>query len=199
MSVEDELSMGEATPVKKQDDAVEDAELSLSEVAVDEVLAKRDADRAIKGFDLRAWIDGVRSARTTVRLYSRPDLDVHIQRTVAELDEARQLGVMSLVKERQRKLVELKREYFAHSLDVVLEERSKEWQARQTRRFQDAGVTGSRALTLHLVASQIVEPAGEFTGEDLVELSEIIPSQVRGLVDAWGQISGVPAKDLPVF
>lgn len=198
MSVEDELSMGEATPVKRQDEAVEDAELSLSEVAVDEVLAKRDADRAIKGFDLRAWIDGVRSARTLVRLYARPDLDEQIQAVGTQILEAMHLGDKARIAELKERELELKREFLSASLDIVLEERSKEWQARKMVELKEAGVTDSKLLTLSVMAAQIVEPEGGFTGEDLLALTEVIPKQVNTLVEAWGRLSG-ESKGFPTF
>lgn len=199
MSVEDEVSMGDPAPAKKPDEPHDKPELSLSEEELDQKRAREEFAEATKNFDLKAWIEGVRSARTTVRIYARADLDVHIQRVAAELAEAQQLGLVSLVKERQRKLKALRQQYFAASLDIVLEERSKEWQARKMRELQDAGVTDQKALTLGIVAAQIVDPEGAFTGDDLLELAEVIPSQVRRLVDAWGQISGVSQDALPVF
>ena len=200
MSVDDELSMGEATPVKKQDEQSDDVELSLSESELDEVLAKREFDTAVKDFDLRAWIEGVRSARATVRLYSRPDLDEQVQALAADMFEAMNSGDKATQRKCEAKIVALKKKYFAASIDVVLEERSRDWQARKTAELKQAGITSERELTLALVAEQIVEPEGAFTGEDLASLAEVIPRQINGLVEAWGKLSGVTdVKGLPTF
>lgn len=199
MSVDDELSMGEATPVKR-DESAEDVELSLSESELDEVLAKREFDTAVKGFDLQAWIEGVRSARATVRLYSRPDLDQQVQALAAELFEAMNTADKVAQRRLEAKILAVKKKYFAASIDVVLEERSRDWQARKTAELKQAGVAGDRELTLALVAEQIVEPEGAFTGEDLAGLAEVIPRQINGLVEAWGKLSGVTdVKGLPTF
>lgn len=200
MSVDGELSMGEPTPVKKQDEQSDDVELSLSESELDEVLAKREFDTAVKGFDLQAWIEGVRSARAMVRLYARPDLDEQVQALAADMFEAMNSGDKATQRKCEAKIVALKKQYFAASIDVVLEERSRDWQARKTAELKQAGVAGDRELTLALVAEQIVEPAGSFTGEDLAGLAEVIPRQINGLVEAWGKLSGVTdVKGLPTF
>lgn len=200
MSVDDELSMGEATPVKKQDEQSDDVELSLSESELDEVLARREFDAASKGFDLKAWIQGVRGARAMIRLYARPDLDQQIQAASAEMFEAMQTGDKLRQRALERKIVDVKKQYFSESIDIVLEERSKEWQARKTAELKQAGVEGNKALTLGLVASQIVEPADAFTGSDLLELAEVIPAQINELVEAWGRLSGQSdSKGLPTF
>lgn len=199
MSADDELSMGEAAPVAKPDE-VADVELSLSEAELDEVVAKRDLDRAAADFDLKAWIEGVRSARTTVRLYSRPDLDERIQVIGAQIVEAMNLGERHRIPALKDKSKALMREFVASSLDIVLEERSREWQARKTAELKAAGVQGERAITLGLVAAQIVDPEGAFTGEDLAGLAEVIPSQVNHLVASWGKLSGQSdGKGLPTF
>lgn len=200
MSVDDELSMGEPTPVKKQDEQSDDVELSLSESELDEVLARREFDAASKGFDLKAWIQGVRGARAMIRLYARPDLDQQIQAASAEMFEAMQTGDKLRQRALERKIVDVKKQYFSESIDIVLEERSKEWQARKTAELKQAGVEGNKALTLGLVASQIVEPADAFTGSDLLELAEVIPAQINELVEAWGRLSGQSdSKGLPTF
>lgn len=201
MSIEDELSMGDASPEKAKDEARDDdLELSLSEAELDEVLARREFDAASKGFDLKAWIQGVRGARAMIRLYARPDLDQQIQAASAEMFEAMQTGDKLRQRALERKIVDVKKQYFSESIDIVLEERSKEWQARKTAELKQAGVEGNKALTLGLVASQIVEPADAFTGSDLLELAEVIPAQINELVEAWGRLSGQSdSKGLPTF
>ena len=135
-----------------------------------------------------------------IRLYARPDLDQQIQAASAEMFEAMQTGDKLRQRALERKIVDVKKQYFSESIDIVLEERSKEWQARKTAELKQAGVEGNKALTLGLVASQIVEPADAFTGSDLLELAEVIPAQINELVEAWGRLSGQSdSKGLPTF
>ena len=134
MSVEDELSMGEASPVEQVDEAPEQVEQSITESG------QEPLDPA--GFDFKAFVEGTRTARVSHRLYSRADLDVEIAAAANDLHEALSLGVRGLIVEREKRVQALKKQYFASGMDVVLEEKSKDWQARETKRLKDAGVTG---------------------------------------------------------
>lgn len=155
---------------------------------------------AVKKFDLKGFIQGVRPGRVSYRLYSRTDLDEEISRLRAEAMEVLTSGQNYRAQALNRKLKEAQEAYFAQSIDLVLEERSRDWTVRTTAELKQAGVSG-HDITLGLVAGQIVEPAG-VTGEDLRELAEKIPGQINGLVKAWGELqrlSEEQAKSLPVF
>ena len=190
MSVEDELSMGEASPVEPVEEAPEQVEQSITESD------QEPLDPA--GFDFKAFVEGTRTARVSHRLYSRADLDVEIAAAANDLHEALSLGVRGLIVEREKRVQALKRKYFASGMDVVLEERSKDWQARETKRLKAAGVTGDHEIVLGLIAGQVVSPHG-VTRELLGEFREVAPGQIKNLVNTWRQLQNLDSKGLPVF
>lgn len=187
MSVEDELSMGEASPVEQVDEAPEQAVTDSEQELLDPA-----------GFDFKAFVEGTRTARVSHRLYSRADLDVEIAAAANDLHEALSLGVRGLIVEREKRVQALKRQYFASGMDVVLEERSRDWQARETKKLKAAGVTGEHEIVLGLIAGQVVSPAG-VTADLLSEFREVAPGQIKNLVNTWRQLQNLEAKGLPVF
>lgn len=193
MSIEEEMSFGQvgaSTP--------EEPEESMAAMSDRE---KRAAmNEAVAQFDLEAFMGAARSQRATVRLYARPDLDEEITRLRADAFEATQRGDVHVVSGLKAQIKRAQDAYFAQAIDIVVEERSKAWQARKLQELKDKfpGVS-SRELELEILAAQIVSPAGGFTGKDLTQLAEVIPSQINTLIRAWGELSGREERDLPVF
>lgn len=178
--------------------SADDAEIEALKAAGEKKRLAKAADNAARDFNFEAFVSGVRSARVSYRLYGRPDLDVQISALSNDLREAVGLGVPSLMRELKRKIVAVKEEYFASAMDVVLEERSTDWQAREKKLMVEAGITDPHRQVLELVARQTVEPVG--VSADLLEqFREISPTQIQGLVHAWSTLQNIDQKGLPVF
>lgn len=179
-----------------------DEEAALAAALGEEPQAEESLGEAVEKFDLQRFIEGARSARATVRLYSRPDLDEEIGLIRQDLFEAAASGDHRRQVELKKRLEDAQHAYFAQSIDLVIEERSKDWQARQTKAIKEARPDISRRdLTLELVARQIIAPY-RFTGRDLSEIAEVIPSQVNRVIRAWAelqQVSPEEARVLPAF
>lgn len=171
-------------------------ELSLGETST--TTDEASVDEAVKSFDLQSFIAGVRPGKVTVALYSRPDLEAHIGRVRSDGLDALNAGNKLGFEEASKRLVELQTKYAASRMDVTLEERSEDWQARKIEELKKEGIIDKKRLTLFLLAAQIVEPLG-LTGEDLEQLAEVIPTQVKRLVAAWGELQNQPIEGLPGF
>ena len=194
---EDELvsELAEQQPMGMSQD---DAEIAAMRAAQDTQKAKADLDEAAAEFDFAAVVKGSRPGRVSYRLYSRPDLDVQISAFASDLAEAISRGATSQAREISERIKALKAQYHAASMDVVIEERSSDWQAREKKQLNNNGVTGEHSLVLGLIAEQVESPAG-VTRELLEEFRKISPRQIKGLVKAWADLHGIPDKGLPVF
>lgn len=179
MGLEDEVSLGEPSEA-----SVEDLEGQFEE--------------AVEKFDVQKFLEGARSARVTVRLYARPDLDARITKERTAMFEAMQAGNQMRVKACEREINALQDAFFRQALDVTLEERSREWQARKRLELKNAGVSDERRIVFELIAAQMLEP-NRFTAEELAGLHETIPGQIKGLVEAWAELSNTDPAGLPVF
>lgn len=175
-----------------------DDELSIGET-VDEIKPEESLSDPVADFNLKAFMEGIRPGRVTVRLYARPDLDQQITQINSDAYEAQIRGDRVRLRELDNQKRILEEAFFKHSLDLVIEERSKEWQADMRRVIRTQGVTDDRLETLSLIAKQIVQPAGAVTGDDLLQMSTIIPTQIRQLVEAWASLHKMGNVGLPVF
>ncbi|MBM9432337.1 hypothetical protein [Flaviflexus equikiangi] len=178
--------------------SAEDAELEALKAASEKKRLAKAVDEAAKDFDFEAFVSGVRSARISYRLYGRPDLDVQISALSNDLREAIGVGSSSLMRELKRKIIAVKEDYFASAMDVVIEERSTDWQAREKKLMVEAGITDPHRQVLELVARQVVEPSG-VTADLLEQFKTISPTQIQGLVSAWSTLQNIDPKGLPVF
>lgn len=186
MSLEDELSISETSPVS------EDLEKTERE-------KKIEIDEELENFDFQAFLATARRNSTTVRLYSRGDLNYKIALIRNQAMEAMQRGDANGVKTCTEKLEKLQKEYLASYLDIKIEEASKDEQAVFLQKIKaEHGVLGEKEKTLHLIAAQIVEPKG-LSGDDLVHLSTVMPVQISELVKAWAELQKLEIDGLPVF
>lgn len=116
-----------------------------------------------EGFDLGAFIAGVRPTRRSVKLYGRADL-VGVLEQLAERIDALPDGpeVDGLIAEAER----AQAAFLASGVWFTVEKRSSEWVERfRTDTAARLGVSaetpeGRIALLLHQLAAQIVAPAG---------------------------------------
>lgn len=190
----DELSMDDPRPI--EDDREEETSLGESRRPTAE---ERDAyDEQVAKFDLQDFINSIHTSQVTVRLYSRGDLEERISRLRHKLLEQFQRGDLTGQREIGEKIQTLIAEYHAQYLDITLAEASKAQQALAVKEARAAGVTNRNHTTLWIIASQIVEPA-EIDGPLLIAWSQQIPSQIKSLVKAWGQLQKLDVDGLPAF
>ncbi|WP_461005082.1 hypothetical protein [Trueperella pyogenes] len=140
-------------------------------------------------FDMAAFVNGVRSRRRVVRIYGRGDLEAKADMIRADMHDALMQGNQNLVSELTHRLKKVQAEIQDAALNVVLEERSHEWQARKLEEIKAAGVTSEVDQQFHLVASQIVDPV-EVDGQMLAEFAKVIPGEVTRIMKAWADLSG---------
>lgn len=157
MAVEDEIEA--ATPASRETEASEPSP---------------------QGFDMAAWVSGVRAVRHTVRLWARGDL-------LAELDvlrtQIRNAGLADDTKELaalRRQAGALVEEMDASALDVTVEARSRSWvkaflEARQGMDEEERAI--------ELVCAQIISPP-DFTPALYHQLLEVIEPQVQQIAGA---------------
>lgn len=190
----DELSLVDHRPV--EDDREE--EMSLGESRRPTVEERDAYDEQVAKFDLQDFINSIHTSQVTVRLYSRGDLEERISRLRHKQLEQFQRGDLIGQRETGKKIQNLIAEYHAQYLDVTLAEASKAQQALAVKEARAAGVTNRNHMTLWVIASQIVEPV-EIDGPMLIAWSQEIPSQIRSLVKAWGQLQDLDVDGLPSF
>lgn len=178
MSINDELSMNEVAP-----EVIEDSRENIEE--------------QVANFDFQDFLSKAARDRATVRLYSRGDLNQQATLVRTQLFEAMQRGQTVRQKQLAEKLDEITEAYFRQYLDFTLEESTPREQATVLRKIKEKGITDSAVQQLHLIAAQIVEPAG-VRGEDLEDLANLIPSQIKLLVKAWQELQRIE-ENLPAF
>lgn len=174
-------------------------ERALAEQAAAEERAKVSA--AVEAFDLQDFISSMERRSVTVRLYARGDFDREVSVLKAEGLEHLQAGRTLLFKQNRERLTELVAEYHRQSIDITLEEWTKAEQAVELKKIRAAGVEGDAMQTLHLIAAQISDPS-ELRGDGatLEQFAKVIPSQVRALVRAWGELQELEqAGSVPGF
>ena len=157
----------------------DDMELSLGETAdTESVDATASEALTPEGFDLTAWLAGIRPSRRATTIYGRPDLlatiDVLSERVI-EAEAARDnVEVANLVGQ----IRDAREAMSASAVDVVVEASSEQTQADlRTALGIKEGIDLTEEQVLGWIAAHIAAPAG-FDTAAMKALNAVSPRQV---------------------
>ena len=170
--INEELSLGEAHPVNTEESLGDPGE-----------------------FDFATFLEGVRSRCKTVRVYARHDLEAQIDALRAKALDLMNAGRVSELAGVEKEMKQLADKHAKHALDIVLEERSRDWQARKVKELKAEGITGDHRLEIHLIAAHVVAPEG-VDGALLEELAERAPGEMMRVAKAWAELHRVDGGQL---
>lgn len=163
----------------------------------DSVDATDEGAMEVENFDLAAWVGGLSPVRRAVTIYGRQDL-------LAEIDiaENRLQGLAKGTDDWRAtvdQIAELRAEYNASALDVVVRALDADQASKLFAAIQDAADDEARAeRELEYTAAHIVEPAG-LGLDELKSVHAILPREVDRITVAatmadHASLTGVTAQ-----
>lgn len=156
-----------------------------------------EEDLTPEGFDLAAWLAGMRPARRATTIYARPDLLADIDVLAERLQVARAAGDDVEAARLATQVGRLRQEVADSALDVVVQATSEE---RRAALREQAGIKDSEQVSvdqaLALIAAHVVAPEG-LDVDALRMIHQASPTQVEKIARAIQVVNqaapGVPA------
>lgn len=144
------------------------------------------------GIDLFAWASGAGPTTRTCSLYQRLDLLATRDELIIQRDDAGGRGDTSTWQELSAQIDQVTEQIEQTRLFVRIRELGQSKREELVEEWKKAGISDPVEIGLRSLAAHIIEPEG-FTYEVLAELSNVMPTQIEGLVRAMNELmSAVP-------